>query len=324
MSADVIWKQGDTGPVFKEAFTKSSGGRYSLEGATVTLTLRAFTAASPMTLTGTLAVTDALEGEATYTPSAQDTAIPGDYAATWTVVFPGGSKLTFPTVGYLWVRVEENLTTTGGQQLVGLPVIKDYLDLPANDRVHDEKLLKVLAGVRPLIENITGPIIPQVFDEWYEGGHSTISLRHNPNYGYGTSPLLRLLAVSEYRGPIEYNLAIISTPTQGSVYSCMLNAEVGTITRHTSGGGTEHFWHDPEHGGQSVHIVYEAGQERTPDNVEQAVLEAVRVNYMTSQAVGRGRETVVDEQEPTVSLGFFLPRRCHELLAPTAKAPAVA
>jgi hypothetical protein len=324
MPADWSIKQGDTAPLLTDILTYSNGLPVNLTGATLRFIMRSLTSPRPMNLTGEMIITKPLEGKVSYTPTAADTATVGEYMANWHIDFPGGQKMTWPTEGYIWVSVEENLTVFGGQQLVGLPVVKDYLSLPSNDRVHDTKLLRVLAGVGPLIENITGPIIPTIYDEWYGGGHSTIHLRHNPNYGYGTKPILRLLAVSEYRGPIEYNLAIVTVPTQAGVYSCMLNAEMGTVTRRTSGGGVEQFWNDPEHGEQSVHLVYEAGQEYTPPNVEQAVLEAVRVNYQTTMAVGRGRETVADEQEPVIPMGFYLPRRCRELLAPTARAPAIA
>ena len=76
---------------------------------------------------------------------------------------------------------------------------------------------------------------------------------------------------------------------------------------------------------QSVHVVYEAGQAVVPPNVYEATLELIRVNYQTTQQVGRGRRTVADDQEPTgPHLGFFMPNRVRELLGPTRRAPSIA
>jgi hypothetical protein len=230
--------------------------------------------------------------------------------------------MTFPTSGYLWVQIQENLTTAGGAQLVGLPEVKDHMHLPADDRSHDENLVRMIEAVAPLIEEVTGPILPQVYDEWYEGGHATISLRHKPSYGYGTSPILNLMAVSEYRGPIEYNLSLVGTPTQGSVYSVMEHGELGLIVRRSAGGATEPFWRDPNHPAQSIHVVYEAGQETVPTNVRQAVLETIRWWYETTEMVGKGSLTQADAEMPKPMVS--LPYHAVAMLAPTRRHPSIA
>jgi hypothetical protein len=322
MAADFVIVQGDTEPLLADKLTYANKELVDLEGATVVLNLRSLTAREPVALTGEVGIVSALKGEVSYAFSAADTAVPGNYMANWTVRFPSGKQMTFPTIGYMWVQVQENLVTPGGVQLVGLPEVKDHLFLPAFDRTHDETLTRMIEAVGPLIEDQTGPIIPKVYDEWYEGGHSTISLRHKPAYGYGTEPVLNLLAVSEYRGPSEYTLSIVPTPTQGSVYSVMLNAELGTIVRRTSGGGTYAFWSDSSHPQQSVHVVYESGQKSTPANVGRAALETIRWWFETTQAVGKGNLTQADAEmaRPMVAL----PYHAVAMLAPSKRYPSLA
>jgi hypothetical protein len=321
MPADAIWKQGDTAPVLRETFTKPNGTRYSLEGATVTLTIRALTAAAPLTLTGTTAITNALEGEASYTPSAQDTAVAGEYTATWHVTFPGGSEMTFPTEGYLSIEIEENLTGTRTPRLVEVEEAKAHIGRPANNRNEDTELIRLIDACTPLIEQATGPILPRVFDEWHDGGGTYVMLRRRPATSLGTTPLLRLIACSEYNGPIEWPLKIIASPDQSELYSCQLDTRMARVVRRTAGGCVQPFPYQP----QGVHVVYEAGQETVPMNVKFALCEALREFWQTTKPVGRGRMNVADEEEsPQRSLSYLIARHALGMIQPMRRHPSIA
>jgi|ERR1035437_845056 hypothetical protein len=319
MPADWTLPQGTLIPILEDTLTYSNGT--IAEPESVEFVMRAITANEPVTLSGTAAVVSKVKGEVSYTPGTGDSDIPGNYLGQW-LAKVNKKPMMFPTTGYAWVTVPENLSTKGGATLVGLPEVLDHLKVPANDRIHDNTLLEYIEAVRPLIENLTGPIIPERYDEWYEGGHVSISLRHKPSFGYGTTPIFNVMAVSEYRGPIEYNLSLVGTPTQGSVYSGMSNDELGIIVRRSAGGASTPFWRDPNHPQQSVHVVYQAGQERVPANVRRAALETVRWWYQTTEAVGRGGLTRSDDEQirPMVAL----PYHCEAMLAPTRRHPALA
>ncbi len=321
MAADFKLVAGDLLPLFEDQLKYSNGA--VAEPESVAFVMRSLTAQEKVTLAGESKVVSKTKGEVSFTPGAGDSTSPGNYMANW-VAKVAGKQMTFPTTGYLWVEIQPNLESKGGQQLVGLPEVKDYLNIQESDHTHDTKLVAHIEAVAPLIEEITGPIMIRVYEEWHDGGHATIALRHPPNVGFGTSPVLFLMACSEYRGPIEYIQSGGATPTQGSVYSVMADARMGTITRRTSGGGTVEFWRDPLHGKQTVHVVYAAGQEKVPTNVRMAVLETIRVSYETTMLVGRGFQTVADQQEAAATLPYYLPRRALELLAPTRRAPAIA
>jgi len=319
--ADFTIKQGDTNPSLSDTLTYSNGAIVDLTGATVVFEVRSFSSASLLKLTGTLVVPVPASGVVVYSFSAQDTALAGYYMANWVVTFPdGGGQMTFPTVGYMWLSVEPSLVGDQ-QQLVSLPDVKDYLNIQAQSRERDAKLLRYIASVTPMIEAITGPILPKIYDEWHDGGSNIIELLRKPATGFGTSPVLTLIAASEYRGPIEYPLALIASPVFGSIYSLFLNSDMGTVTRRSAGGSTIAFFP----GREQVHIIYQAGQSETPPNVYEATLELLRINYQTTQQVGTGRQTVSDAQDGTgPAMGFFIPRRVREQLAPTRRAPSFA
>jgi hypothetical protein len=318
---EFVAKQGDSGPAWLDILTWGDGKPVNLEGCTVQFVLRSLASRQAMQLTGTVEIPGPYTGQVAFSPSSQDTSVAGGYMAAWRITFPNGEVRTAPTEGYREVRIEQSLAEEL-RQLVSLTEVKRLLNIPDNDHVHDAELVGLIEDVQPLIEERTGPIIPQRYDEWYEGGHSTISLRHKPSFGFGTTPLLKVLAVSEYRGPIEYNLAIVPTPTQGSVYSEMTHDELGLIVRRTAGGGTGNWWHDPSHPQQSVHVIYQAGQEQVPRNVGRAAREAIRWWWMTTIAIGKGRETQADAepQLPMVSLPYHV----VAMLSPTRRHPSLA
>lgn len=321
MSADYSVKAGDTEPAFAQQLNYSDGSAVDLTGASVKLLMRSLSSTQPATLTGSTVVkSPASSGIVVYTPSAADTSAPGSYIANWVVVFGGGQTMSFPTDGYLSIEIEESLAATGTRQLVLLPELKEHLGIDSSDRKLDAKLQRAIEAIRPLIERITGPLIPTVYDEKYAGGNSFISLSHRPSVGYGTTPILNVMAVSEYIGSTEYPLANVASAALGTIYSYEVNVRLGTITRRTAGGGTIGW----PLGQNSVHVVYEAGQQTIPPNVVDAAKEAIRVNYQTEQATGRGRRTMTDELDTGPPLGFYLPRRVLELLGPTRKAPSIA
>lgn len=206
-----------------------------------------------------------------------------------------------------------------GASFISLEDAKDVLSIDPANTAHDRGIERVINGTLPLIENIVGPVALRTFDEWHDGGQHFIQVRRRPSTGYGTSPVLTLLAAEEYRGPTVYPLQIVQSPGQGTTYSVTID-RIGTVTRRSAGGGVIAFPAMPS----SVHIVYQAGQEKVPANVYEAALEILRVNYETTQPVGHGRFAETDDLDTGPPLGFYIPRRAHELLAPTRRAPSIA
>lgn len=315
MAADFTFKQGDTALICLDTLTDSSGAAVNLTGATVKFVMRA-RSSNAATTNNTATIVSAAAGTVSYTLGAQDTALAGLYAQTWVVTFSGGTIETFPTVGYNTVEIQENLTTVN-QTIVELDDVKDYLNLGTTDRSHDGELLRFVAGLTPVVEFITGPILPKTYtNEMYNGGTPLISLRKRP--------IISVSNVTEFLGPIAYTLTQVAERDQGSIYSYLVSPP-GSILRTTAGGGVQPFFG----GTDSVMVTYTAGFVKTPENVRLGMLELLRVNYQQTQQGGGGRigggSQLLDEGEPVQQmLGFFVPGRVKELLAPNRRHPAIA
>lgn len=321
MPADWEIKQTDTQPSFADTLALSDGTVPPLHGATLALQIRSLTDATLQTLTGTATITDPNAGEVLFEPTAADTAVAGNYFAEWVVTYAvstGLGQQTFPTVGFNWLEIQPSLALQG-QQIVSLPAIKKYLNIQGNDRTRDADLLSLIDSIPPLIEAEVGPIIPKVYSEWFDGGGTTISLYHDPSLGFGASPHLRVIAASEYRGPIEYPLALVASPALGSIYSIMVVANTASITRRSAGGATIPFF--PGH--DTVHVWYQSGQSVVPPIVQRAAMEYVRALYRWPQQTGSGSLSPADRMEMGASFQGELSRIARTWLKPMRRYPSI-
>ena len=197
------------------------------------------------------------------------------------------------------------------QTLVSLNLVKEACKIPTTDPSNDALLTRWITAVAPVIESITGPILPRMYDEVYDGGQHFVQLRHRP--------VMELMACSEYRGPIEYVLQIIQSPDQGQIYSCQLDGS--RVVRRSAGGGIIGFPSMP----QSVHVVYAAGYQTAPANVVEGTLELLRIRFQHSQQ-GRPRGGLSsDEDGPGREImGFLVPYEVREWLVPNRRHASVA
>src|ERR1700684_417641 len=148
---EYVAKQGDSGPAWLDKLTWSDGTPVNLVGCTVQFVLRSLSSNAAVQLTGEVEIPAPYAGEVLYSPSAQDTALAGEYMACWVIAFPNGRRETAPTEGYREVRIEPSLTAET-RQLVSLPEVKQHLRLPPNDSTHDAELIGLIDDGQPLIE----------------------------------------------------------------------------------------------------------------------------------------------------------------------------
>ena len=317
MSFDLTIRQGDSTPAFTANVTDADGNTVNLTGGSATFIMRALSSSTP-TVNAAMTILSPTTGAVQYNWSSTDTATPGVYMAEIHCVLSGGATYTYPNVGYLEIEVQENLTSAS-QQLVTVANVCDVLNFANTNRAHDTKILRWINASRPVIETLAGPIIQTTFEEWHDGGQVFIILRRRPSTALGTSPVLILNAISEYNGPIEWPLSIIQSPDFGQLYSAQLDSQLGRVVRRTAGGGVQLFPYQP----QAVHVWYTAGQSSVPDNVIEATLELIRVNYQhTAQALRGGRQASEEIEGPPVA--FFVPGRVRELLGPNRRFPSLA
>lgn len=324
INADWTIKAGDTEPAFSQQLNYADNTPVDLTGATVALAIRAVGSTTSQTLSGATSIgSPSIAGIVTYTPTSADTSSPGSYVGSWVVTFSGGQQMSFPTEGYLSIEIEDSITASADLQLVDLTDLKNKLNITTSDRSRDQKLTGWIKAATALIENMAGPIIPRTYDEWHDGGETYIMLRRRPSTAFGTSPLLTLVACSEYSGPIEWPLSIVASPDQGQLYSVMLDSRLGRVVRRTAGGGIQAFPNAP----QSVHVVYQAGQASIPWNVQEAALELIRENYESTQPVGSGSQTLADLQDasaPSMRSGWYVSPGVRALLSPNRRHPSIA
>lgn len=319
MAVDLTIRQNDTSPAFTAQVTDQNGNPLNLTGATVTFVMRALSS-STVTTNAAMSITNPTAGEVLYNWSTSDTLTAGLYMVELHVLNSDSSTYTYPNTGYMSVEVEESLLAAS-QQIVSVVDVKDVLNFQADDDVHDTKILRWINSVTPVIENLAGPIIPRTFVEWHDGGQTFVILRRRPSTSLGTSPLLELQAVSEYNGPIEWPLSIITSPDYGQLYSCQLDVNKGQVVRRTAGGGVQPFPYQP----QAVHIWYTAGQSTVPANVYEATLELLRQNYQkTAQSTQGWSRGGGAEEVPGPPMGFFVPNRVREMLSPNRRFPSLA
>lgn len=316
--ADLTIRQGDTLPAFPVTILDSSGSPLNLAGATVTLVMRQALSSLPA-LSAPMTVTNPTAGQVVYNWGASDTANAGLFDAEIHVALSGGGSYTYPNDGYLTVQVEENLLSQN-QTIVTLADAKDTLIIDASDKTQDAKILRFLRGMQVVIEAHIGPVIVRTFDEWYDGGTPYVRLIHRPTLAQGADPVMTLMSCSEYVGPIEWPLHVVSTPAQGSLYSCMLDRQTGTVVRRTAGGGVQAFPPMP----LSVHAIYQAGLKSVPVNIYEGSLDFLRENFRKTAQVG-GFDSMNNSDQVTADvLGSVLSDRVRQWIGPMKKHPSVA
>jgi hypothetical protein len=314
--ADIAIRQLNTSPAFVQVIYDADGVPLDLTGGTVALVMRAITSNTPITLAGTVTVTDAPNGVVSYAWNAADTAVVGIYQAEFVVTQADTTIYTYPNDGYLEVSVEESLSTTGGATLVALGDVKDYLNIPSARRQHDAALMRMIYACAPMIEQRVGNVLQKQFVELYDGGQTFIILRHRP--------IISVQSVTEWRGPIPYTLAMVADPAHGTIYSVEVeNAKAGRIVRRSAGGGVLAFPGVP----QSVQVVYTAGRATVPPNITLATLEMIRENWTQTQQQKIARSApsdTDDEQIRGATPDVFMSPRVLGMLEPERRAPSVA
>lgn len=284
-AVDLVIGQGLTVPTYTDTILDASGSALNLTDATVKFVMRSLANAAA-TVNAAATIVNASTGQVSFTFTAADTAIAGLYMAQWIVTESGGGTYAFPNVGFRSIEVSPSLANAP-QGIVSLPDAKDVLNFTADDDVHDTKILRWINACQVVIEQQVGPVVPKTIEEWHSGGHYQVVPRYTPNRAWGSDPLLIVNAISEYNGPIEWPLAMVSTPDEAILYSVIVDVATGTITRTTAGGGIQQF--SSSAGPRSVHLWYTTGQNSVPANIYEAAIELLRQNYQkTAQSTNKG------------------------------------
>ena len=110
MANDVItYKAHDTGPALQVILTWGDGTRVDLTGASVVFSMRDVGRDRIVIYRRPVTIVEPMFGQLEVAWQADDFALPGDYDAEFEVAFANGEILTFPSSGYLRIRVEPDL-----------------------------------------------------------------------------------------------------------------------------------------------------------------------------------------------------------------------
>jgi hypothetical protein len=200
--------------------------------------------------------------------------------------------------------------------VVSLVTVADVADelnwSAAQTTAYTAEVQHFIDAITPVIEGIVGPVSSTPYDEWHDGGYPILLLLH--------PPVLAITTITEAFGANTVRV-LSNQPLDGvsavDSYGYTADLESGEITRRISGRAAPF-----TPGRRNIHVVYTAGRSVTPENIRLGALELIRVNWQPQQGGNRpGYSTGagVDglEVEGAWRMGFFVPNRVMELLAPS-------
>jgi hypothetical protein len=216
--------------------------------AALTITLPDGTTVTP-TITNPPAVT----GKYTYHYVTSPTGQSGRYTGQWLFTMSGGETTSYVQtfdVGASLVTIDEALT-----HLRAAGVVRKEADLG-----YLQRLTYVATDA---VETVLGRIItPRTFTEYYDGGNTSIALRH--------TPVISITTVTEWGATLTVN-------------DYVLNQSAGVLYRGT---GPYLTWGPLQWAGwgrQSIVVVYRAGMTSVPYTIRQAALTTVQSLWQETQ-----------------------------------------
>lgn len=201
------------------------------------------------------------------------------------------------------------------EQVVDIASVKAHLNLNLNDVSQDAELLGFILAATPIIRDIIGPILPETHTQFFNGGVGTISLPWQP--------VMSIQSATEYYGLSAFLLTEQPLGSQMNAFAFTVDYVTGQLTRRTFGGQAALF----AVGDKNVKVSWTAGRPDVPYNVRLGALELIRHNWQMTQQGGRGRmrsSVGGGGDEMSVPIGFAVPDRVVEMLAPHRRPPGVA
>lgn len=233
-------------------------------------------------------LTPAVDPTTTATVGRYEAVVTPDQAGTWLYRWVvAGAAVPWPQSDQFSVVAQATLAAS-------LDELKAHLNMTsATDSVgRDMELRKMLAAATRMVEARCGPVSVKTFTEPY--GRSPMALANRP--------VVSITTVTPRGGVAE----------DGATAVDVWDATTGVVelAAGSIGGGT---------------IVYRAGRTEIPENLQEAALIIAAHLWTTQRGVsarpGLGGD---DMATPIAGLGYALPNRAEELMAPDAYPPAVA
>jgi hypothetical protein len=182
--------------------------------------------------------------------------------------------------------------------IISLDEAKDFLNID-ND-ISDFEISGFITSASLAWVNRVGPVAgATTYDEWYDGGGSTIVLRH--------TPVTSVTSITEaYTDSLTYTLT--ADPLDGTgvsgFYGYTLEKERGLLVRRANGTSLAF-----AKGVRNVHIVYVAGYTTAPEDIKEAVKALLKQGWETQRG---GSRRPGSEPAPQGYMGLW-PSRAQDI-----------
>lgn len=210
----------------------------------------------------------------------------GRYRGRWVFTMADGSQSVY-TETY-------DVQPSDAGLILGLNAAKRHLNMDLSRHDSDEELLDMIVGITPMIEDLTGPIVPRTVVE-IVSGKNILSLAQTP-----------VLSIT----------SIVPFLYYGSTYAPSQLAFTPQGTVRLNYGGT-HFY------GDTFTVTYVAGRKPIPPNI--ALGAKIILKHLWETQRGPSGSPYQGDDEPTTDTGwgYAVPNRALELLKANRLGPSV-
>jgi len=241
-------------------------------------------------------------GAPTYTSTVPASQV-GPYLLTW--VASGATTDVF-TDQFTVVAPSLNLISFGD--------VVEQLNISTADTTSSTRLRRFIQSATDVVQNITGPVLPVTKTTYFDGGQSSVTLP----YRWVKS----ITSVVEWwGGATTYTLTAQTPGSSMATFNYLWDTSTNSITRYAGGFPTTFFPLE-----NSVTVTYVAGMVTIPQDITDATGELVRHWWQNGQQPRSISFTNpgLDDDSGTISvMGYAVPNRVNEMLAPYARRPAI-
>jgi hypothetical protein len=197
--------------------------------------------------------------------------------------------------------------------LVSLSDVRDQLNIAPTDRSMDAKLIRFMKAATAVVENITGPILPQTRTDVFDGETTFVVLPFRW--------VQSITDVHETRGITNYTLTEQPLGSSVDAWGYTWDKTINKLVRRAYGGAVAIF----PPGTNVVSVTYKLGMLTIPDDIQMAAAELIRHWWQFGQQPFRGAFSAqpVDDGGVATVVGYAVPNRVLELLNPWRRHPAV-
>lgn len=212
--------------------------------------------------------------------------------------------------------------TNSPYTVVGLQDVLAHLRYPATDTADDAALQGFIEAATDVIQHECSQVVPQQFDEYYDGGDYAINTRN--------IPLLSVINVEEGWGWTNYELTYVEVNSENAtnIFAYSIDEpSVGLISRRSGGNVNIPFMP----GSANIRVTYVAGRSSVPGAIRLAALELISHWWQGSQMragqyQSEGYDTTDTDFSRTqggVEFNSGVPYRVLELLRPYRHIPFI-